>query len=358
MPDKVAGRGNHKIFLGFAAGVGKTYAMLDEAVRRKNRGQDVVIGYVNSYNRPATEDLLTELEVIPQVGGLMDIKAIFGRKPDLVIVDELAYSNPAGSKNEKRWQDVQDLLEHGISVLSTLNIQHLESLNDHIADITGFRETETVPDQVLHDAQEVEIIDLTPRALLNRIERGDVFDSGTMSDDQKQFYRVGNLAALREIALREVATRVDEDVVEYRKEKRIEKPWATQDRVLVCLGSTRSALRLLRRGWRMGQRMHGEVMAVHIEDGSSTSEQGKKILEEDFALAKRLGIKTFNLQGEVGPTIVKLAKEKNITALVIGHPNRSRLQGMFKPMLINELVRDLRTVDIIVVATESSESHS
>ena len=198
-------------------------------------------------------------------------------------------------------------------------------------------------------------VHLTPRALLNRIERGDVFPVGTMTEDQKQFYRVGNLAALREIALREVATRVDEDVVEYRKEKRIEKPWATQDRVLVCLGSTRSALRLLRRGWRMGQRMHGEVFAVHVEDGSSSSEQGRRILEEDFTLAKRLGINIFNETGEVGPTIVRLAKEHNITALVIGHPNRSRLQGMFKPALINELVRDLRTVDIIVVATETGE---
>jgi two-component system sensor histidine kinase KdpD len=359
MPDKSKpGHGKHKIFLGFAPGVGKTYAMLDEAHRRKGRGQDVVVGFVESYGRQATEDMIADLEVIPRghFDGreIMDIHAVIARKPELVIVDELAHDNPAGAKNEKRWQDVQDLLDAGINVLSTINVQHLESLNDHVADITGVKETSTVPDQVLHAADEVEIVDLTPRALINRLERGDVYPKGSIDASLANFFREGNLSALREIALREAATRVDEDVVEYRKEKRIEKPWATQDRVMICISPTRSSLRLIRRGWRMGQRMHGEVLAVHVEDGSTHTEQAKKILDDDFALAKRLGIETVTLKGDLSSTLIKYARERNITQIILGHPERSRLKEMLKPSILSDLARELRTVDIIVVATETA----
>lgn len=349
-------RGKLKIFLGFAPGVGKTYAMLDEAQRRLRRGQDVVAGIVETFGRPTTEELLVGIEVVPpKVFGSeseIDLEAVKARRPDLVLVDDLAHANASGAKNERRWQDVQELLAAGINVLATVNVQHLESLNDHVADITGVKVPNTVPDQILHQAEEVEIVDVTPRALINRLERGDIYPRETLDEKTQSFFREGNLMALREIALREAATRVDEDVVEYRKEKRIEKPWATQDRIMICVSPTRSSLRLIRRGWRMGQRMHGEVIAVHVEDHTSQSDQGKRILEDDFALAKRLGIETLNLKGDLSETLIQFAKERNITHIILGHPERSRIQEIFKPSILSDLARELRTVDIIVVATD------
>ena len=270
-----------------------------------------------------------------------------------MLVDDLQATNAPGSKNEKRWQDVNEILGAGIRVLSTVNVQHLESLNDNIADITGIAIASTVPDQMLHEADEVEYVDVTPRALLRRLERGDVILHPSVQEESKDFYRVGNLNALREIAMREAASRVDEDLDEYRKEKRIEKPWATRDLVMICISPTRSALRLIRRGWRMGQRMRGEVLAVNVEEGS-IGDRERKILEDDFKLAERLGIKTFTLKGELAPTLIEFAKEKNVTHLIIGHPNRSRFQELLKPPVLTELVKALKTVDILVVATEST----
>ncbi len=349
--------GKHKIFLGYAAGVGKTHAMLEEAHRRASRGQDVVIGIIESRNRAPIEVLSIGLEQIPPLekGGhlQLDVAAIIARKPEVVLVDDLQATNAPGSKNEKRWQDVNEILGAGIRVLSTVNVQHLESLNDNIADITGIAIASTVPDQMLHEADEVEYVDVTPRALLRRLERGDVILHPSVQEESKDFYRVGNLNALREIAMREAASRVDEDLDEYRKEKRIEKPWATRDLVMICISPTRSALRLIRRGWRMGQRMRGEVLAVNVEEGS-IGDRERKILEDDFKLAERLGIKTFTLKGELAPTLIEFAKEKNVTHLIIGHPNRSRFQELLKPPVLTELVKALKTVDILVVATEST----
>jgi len=352
----------HKIFLGYAPGVGKTYNLLDEAQRRKARGQDVVIGHVESYGRKSTEEIAGSFESIaPKVTEVdgqrysdLDLDAILARKPDLVIVDELAHANAPGARHEKRWQDIEFLLEKGINVLSTLNVYHLESLNDHVADITGVRITETVPDRVLHEADEVEIIDVTPQALINRFKRGDVYLESRTPEGFDGLYNEATLSALREIALREAAGRVDEDLVEYRREKRIEKPWAAQDRVMICISPTRSSLRLIRRGWRMGQRMHGEVIAVHVEDGSAKSEEQKKILDSDFALCKRLNIETQVLKGELGPALIEFAQDRNVTAVILGHPERSRLQEIFRPSILSELARELRTVDIIVVSTENA----
>lgn len=352
----------HKIFLGYAPGVGKTYNLLDEALRRKSRGQDVVVGSVESYGRKSTEEIAEGFEAVPlkvaEVGGRrysdLDLDAILARKPDLVIVDELAHSNAPGSQHEKRWQDIEFLLQNGINVLSTLNVYQLESLNDHVADITGVRIAETVPDRILHEADEVEIIDVTPQALINRFKRGDVYLESKTPEGFDGLFNEATLSALREIALREAAGRVDEDLVGYRKEKRIEKPWAAQDRVMICISPTRSSLRLIRRGWRMGQRMHGEVIAVHVEDGSSHGDEQKKILDSDFALCKRLNIETQHLKGELGPTLVQFAKDRNVTAVILGHPERSRLQEIFRPSILSELARELRTVDIIVVSTETA----
>jgi two-component system sensor histidine kinase KdpD len=340
--------------------------MLDEAVRRKSRGQDVVIASLELTGRAQTDQLAEGFERIPPIpwqAGTenkydLNLAAILARKPQLVIVDMLAHSNRPGAEFESRAQEVRHLMENGIGVLTSLNVWHLESLNDHVADITGIRIRETVPDYVLHDADEVEIIDLPPQALINRIQRGDVFGPDGVPAEHADLYREGNLNALREIALREAATAVDEDLNEYRREKRIEKPWATQDRVMICISPTRSSLRLIRRGWRMGQRMHGEVIAVHVEDGTSNNEAARKILDEDFKLARRLGLETVILKGELGPTLVDFARKRNVTAVILGHPERSRLQEIFKPSILSELARELRTVDIIVVSTEvPTEEH-
>jgi two-component system sensor histidine kinase KdpD len=344
------GFGRHKIFLGYAPGVGKTYQMLEESIRRKARGQDVVMALVNAPIRPATAELSSEFETITSTNGALDVDAIVARKPDLVMVDEIQLPNPAGSKHSRRWEDVEELLRNGISVLSTLDVMYLESLNDAVSDITGTRPSDTVPDRILHEAEEVELVDLTPRALLNRVERGAVY-SLPLTKTQEDFFRLGNLSALREIAMREAASHVDEDLAEYRKEKRIEKPWAAKDRVLICISPTRSSLRLIRRGWRMGQRMHGDVTAVYVQDGP-IGDKEQKVLESDFALCTRLGIQTETLKGPVTETVIKFAREQSATAIILGHPERSRVSEIFRPSILSELSRELRTVDIIVVATE------
>jgi len=348
------GRGKHKIFLGFASGVGKTFALLDEAHRRQRRGQDTVIGVVDAQGRKPIDELLEGFEIVPSKAGPreMDLDALLARKPDLVVIDDLEHRNLPGTRNEHRWQDVEDLLRSGINVLSTLNVSSLESLNDHVSDITGVKFTDTVPDRILSEAFEVELVDLTPRALINRLERGDLYPGSEIDADKASYFREGNLAALREIAMREVASHVDEDLVEYRKEKRIEKPWAAQDRVMICLSPTRTSLRLIRRGWRMGQRMHGDVIAVHVEDGA-LGEKERKILADDFKLAERLGIETVTLKGELAPTLINFAKERNVTQIILGHPERTRIQHLVKPSVLGELVRVLKTVDILIVATET-----
>lgn len=351
------GRGKHKIFLGYAPGVGKTYAMLDEAHRRARRGQETVVGAVSLNSREPIGELLAGFERIPSQGegkeDELNLDALLARKPDLAIVDDLDYVNPAGSRNERRWQDVEELLKHGISVLSTLNVYSLESLNDNVRDITGVKISNTVPDRIMAEADEVELVDLTPRALINRVERGDVYPGQEVDASRQQFYREGNLAALREIAMREAASHVDEDLVEYRKQKRIEKPWAAQDRVMICISPTRTSLRLIRRGWRMGQRMHGEVIAVYVEDGP-LGDKEKKILEDDFKLAEKLGVETITLKGELAPTLIDYAKKRNVTQIILGHPERSRLQEIMKASVLSELVRALKTVDILVVASENA----
>lgn len=357
MPDKNRpGRGKHKIFLGFAHGVGKTYAMLDEAHRRSRRGQETVIGLVNPHGREPIQELLRGFDVVAPVtvSGQqeLDVPALLARKPDLVIVDDLEHDNASGSRHDKRWQDVEELLASGVNVLSTLNVFSLESLNDHVRDITGVKIEDTVPDRILHEAHEVELVDLTPRALINRLERGDIYPGEAVDADQAKFFREGNLAALREIAMREAATHVDEDLAEYRKEKRIEKPWAAQDRVMICISPTRTSLRLIRRGWRMGQRMHGPVVAVYVEDGP-IGDKERKILADDFKLCEKLGIETLTLKGELAPTLINFAKERSITQIILGHPERSRFQEIMKASVLSELVRALKTVDILVVALET-----
>ena len=357
--ERKARRGYHKIFLGFAAGVGKTYEMLQEANRRKLRGEELVIGYVETHGRTGTAEQIGNLEIISrrkiEYRGTafeeMDTDSILKRHPQLVLVDELAHTNVPGSEREKRWQDVEVLLEAGISVLSTMNVQHMESLNDTIHDITGVWVRETVPDRIVHEADEVMMVDIPPRALMNRLERGDVYPSDKVNQAMRNFFREGNLNALREIALRETAHEVDVQLTSYRREKHIEETWAAHDRIMVCISPTRSSMRLLRRGWRISQRLKGDVVAVYVEN-QPPKENEQKILKNDFALADRLNIPIVTLHGDIADELIRYARENEITQIVIGHSTQTRLQELIKGSVINELTRSLRTIDILIVASE------
>ncbi|BCM93806.1 sensor protein KdpD [Abditibacteriota bacterium] len=350
------GRGRLKIYLGFAAGVGKSYKMLEEANRRRERGQDVVTGYIETHGRAGTVAQLGQLETVPlktiHYRGVafeeMDTEAIIARHPQICLVDELAHTNVPGSKREKRWQDVEALLDAGITVLSAINVQHLESLNDAVFDITGIRVRETVPDRVLREADEVTIVDITPRALVNRLKRGDIYKPEKVESALGNFFREGNLSALREIALREVAREVDDDVSSYRREKHIDTHWSIGDRIVVCLSPTSSSLRLLRRGWRVAQRLQGELRAVYVADHVPDDSE-KSILQHDFALAERLGIPVVTLQGDVAEEIIRYTRENEVSQLVVGHSSRTFWRKIWRGDIIGKLTNELRTVDILIV---------
>ncbi|MBC7807812.1 MAG: universal stress protein, partial [Akkermansiaceae bacterium] len=243
------------------------------------------------------------------------------------------------------------LLDAGINVLSTLNVQHLESLNDAVYEVTGVRVRETVPDHVLREADEFQMIDISPRALIHRLERGDIYKADKVGQAKENWFREGNLAALREIALREIAHEVDEDVSAYRKQHHIEKPLSTHDRIMVCISPTQSSLRLLRRGWRTAQRLKGDIVAAYVENRPANAKE-QETLRNDFALADRLKIPVVTLHGDVATEIARYARENRITQIVMGHSDRSRWQEFLKGSIINQITRELRSVDILIVANQ------
>ena len=357
--ERAEGRGRLKIFLGFAAGVGKTYSMLTEASRRKHEsGQDVVIGYVETHKRKNTEAQIADLEVVPRKkidykGAAfeeMDTEAIIARRPDWVLVDELAHTNVPGSKNEKRYQDVLEILAAGVNVESTLNVQHLESLNDTVQQITGVKVRETVPDWVIGEADEIVTVDITPRALINRLQRGDIYAVEKVPQALQNFFTEGNLSALREIALREVAGEVDRSVQDYRDEQNVSQPWQTQERVMVCISPDKPSDRLLRRGWRIARRLKADIVAVYVPEAKTTLEQ-QKVLECDFALAGRLGIRIERTEGKgIAAPLAEYARQHQVNFIIIGHSGRTRVQEMVQGSIVNDLVRLVRGIDVLIVA--------
>jgi two-component system sensor histidine kinase KdpD len=355
-------RGRLKIFLGFAAGVGKTFKMLNEAQRRRQRRQDVVIGYVETHGRKGTEEQIGDLEIIPrkqiEYRGVtleeMDTEAILQRHPQWVVVDELPHTNVPGSLRAKRWQDVEILLDAGINVLSAMNVQHLESLNDTVHDITGIWVRETVPDRLLREAEE-EFVDITPRALIHRLERGDIYKADKVQQALGNWFREGNLNALREIALREIAQEVDQDLTDYRKDRRIKETMPSHDRVMVCISPNESSMRLIRRGWRIAQRLHADIVAVYVESQTLNAEQ-QEIVRNDFTLCERLKINVVTLQGDVAAELIRYARDNRITQMVIGHSDRSRWKELVRGSIINRLAQELRTIDILIVACQTDET--
>lgn len=354
-------KGILKLFLGYAPGVGKTYSMLSEAIRRSKRGEDVVIGIVETHGRKGIAELTSQLETVPRrkmdykgtIFEEMDIDAILERKPQVVLVDELAHTNIPGSRHRKRYEDVLALLDAKIDVLSTVNIQHIESIAPTVRAITGISVRETVPDWVLQLSQETVMVDLTPEALQNRMKRGDVYGKEKVEQALKNFFRRGNLIALRELALRQVAEQVDRSLSSYMDEKDIRENWAVRERIAVCISSNPRAQYLVARAARMARRMDAELYAIHVDVDSDGAERGEKTLRANLEFAESLGAKPVRLKGtSVADAAVKFVRDKHVTQVIFG---RSAVEGWRKLMYMNAINRFLRNapaVDVHIVTQE------
>jgi two-component system sensor histidine kinase KdpD len=370
-----AKRGKLKIFFGATAGVGKTYQMLEEARVLKARGTDVVVGYVEPHGRAETEALLEGLEQLPYLqveyrGTTLrdfDLDAALARKPALILVDELAHSNPVegtpAPRHAKRWQDVEELLAAGIDVFTTVNVQHIESLNDIVAGITGVRMQETVPDLVFENAHEVELVDTPPDELLERLHLGKVYVPEQARRAIDSFFRKGNLIALRELALRTTAERVDAAMREYKEGHAIRATWAAGERVLVALGPYEDAERLVRAGKRMATALHAPWIAVYVETPDllrlPDEERNRRIAL--LRLAESLGAETVTLGGaSAGEEIANYAATRNVTRILIGRPRRALWRRLFRPSTYGELLAKTRGIDLHVVggADELSASRN
>ncbi|WP_374651770.1 DUF4118 domain-containing protein [Dongia sp.] len=354
-------QGRLKIFLGAAPGVGKTYEMLLSGKKRRQEGIDVVIGVVETHGRAETEALLEGLEVIPRKLihyrdhelPEMDIDAILARRPQLVLVDELAHTNAEGSRHTKRYQDVEELLSHGIDVYSTLNIQHLESLNDVVAQITHVRVRETLPDRIVDRADEVELIDLTPKDLIQRLKEGKVYMRDAADRALQHYFAEGNLTALRELALRRTAQRVDDQMLNYMQAHAIAGPWAAGERVLVCVNEHPGSFGLVRYAKRAADRMQARWSAIHVETTRyhHLSEKERDRVDEALRLAERLGGDAVTLPGNsIAADLIDYARANNITQIIIGKSNRSRWFEFLHGSVVRDLVRASGNIGIHVVA--------
>jgi two-component system sensor histidine kinase KdpD len=334
-------RGRLKIFLGYAPGVGKTYAMLNEAHVLKRRGEDVVVGIAVTHGRSETEALLKELKVFPrrrvEYQGItleeLDVDGILAHKPTVVLVDELAHTNAAGSRHPKRYQDVEELLDQGIDVYTTVNVQHFESLNDVVEKITGIRVHETLPDTFLDRADEVQVVDIPLEELFNRLKEGKVYIPPQAKRAMENFFQRGNLVALRELMLTHAAHKIDAELLNYMKAKAITGPWPAGERVVVCIAPGPYAKQLLRKGYNIAQDARAEWYAVYVSTPSlkELSAQDKAYLTEALNLADELGAKVITLSGtDVASEILRFAGENNITHIVIGKPLHFRLFGFWK----------------------------
>jgi two-component system sensor histidine kinase KdpD len=357
------GRGKLKIFLGYAAGVGKTYRMLEEAQYLRRQGVDVVVALVETHGRPETEALLEGLEIIPRkkvpykgiVLEEMDLDAVLRRRPALALVDELAHTNAPGCRHAKRYQDVEELLAEGISVYTTLNIQHVESVVDIVQQITGVRVTETVPDSLLEKAGEIEVVDLPPEELLRRLAEGKVYIPPKAEEAMRRFFRQGNLLALREIALRYAARKVGEDVRSYMAVHAIKGPWPAGARLLVCVSPSPYSEMLVRVGARMARDLDTEWFAVYVDvpTKAGLSERDSYQLRRNLQLAETLGAKTVILSGNcVADTIVEFAQARNVNLIVAGSPLRPRWQERLKGSIVYELIRRSGSIHVLVIGSQ------
>ncbi len=376
-------RGRLRVYLGAAAGVGKTYAMLNEGHRRESRGTDVVVGYVETHGRAQTQAQIGDLEVIPRkkvtYRGVtleeMDTEAIIARHPKVVLIDELAHTNVAGSKHPKRYQDVEEILDAGIDVVTTLNIQHLESLNDLVASITGIRVRETLPDRILDSADEVELIDISPYALRQRMKHGNIYPPERIDASLNNFFREGNLTALRELALRRTAEKTETQLQKYMTEHGISEVWPATEHVLVGFDARPHSRQIIRDAWRLAHGLHADLIAVSIEpegflafrsklarllkyggEAGQHWEDAQRRLEEHAVLAEDLGAEVIRAKSnDIAKKLVEIARERQVTQIVLGQPARSRWEEILRGSIINRLLRLSTDIDIHLVPHSSDQ---
>jgi two-component system sensor histidine kinase KdpD len=359
----MTGRGTLRVYLGAAPGVGKTFAMLNEGQRARERGVDVVVGFVESHGRPRTQEQLAGLEVVPRRrlchrGAWfeeMDLDAVLARRPERALVDELAHTNVPGSQHAKRWQDVEVLLDAGIDVISTVNIQHLESLNDVVAQITGVTQRETIPDAIVRAAEQVELVDQTPEALRRRMAHGNIYGPEKIDAALANYFRVGNLTALRELALLWLADRVDDELEDYRARHGISKPWETRERVVVALTGAPGREHLIRRAARIAQRAHGELIGVHVQRDDGLAGPASEHLDRHRALLGEMGGGYRTITGaDVAAALTGFAHSQNATQIVLGATSRSRWQELTQGSIINRVVRLSGPIDVHVISQDAT----
>jgi two-component system sensor histidine kinase KdpD len=360
-------RGKLKIFFGATAGVGKTYAMLEAAHARRREGVDVVVGWVDTHGRAETEALLAGLEVLPRHSVAyrgttldeFDLDAALAHHPALLLVDELAHTNAPGSRHAKRWQDVQELLDAGIDVYTTVNVQHLESLNDVVAQITGVLVRETVPDSILDQADELELIDLPPDELLQRLREGKVYVPEQARRAIDHFFSKGNLIALRELALRRMADRVDAQMQRYRSTHAITETWPTTERLLVSVSPSPLSVRLVRAARRMAAGLRAEWLAVYVETPASLRlpEADRDRVVQTLRLAEQLGAETVTLSGHnVSEELLNCARTRNVSKIIVGKPRRPRWKELVFGSVVDELARNSDDIDVYVIGGEHDDA--
>ena len=349
-------RGHLRVYLGLAPGVGKTYRMLDEGFRRRERGTDVVAAYVESHKRALTEAQLRDLEVIPRKQleyrdahmEEMDLEAVLARRPELALVDELAHTNVPGSTNEKRWQDVEALLQAGIDVITTVNIQHLESVNDVVEKITGIVQHETIPDSIVRRAEQIELVDITPEALRRRMAHGNIYPAEKIDASLSNFFRSGNLSALRELSLLWLADRVEDSLQSYLDAHDIKATWETRERLIVAVMGNEADEVLLRRAARIASRNHAQILAVHV-----VGTEGMHGRSEDTSLARELVTEfegTFHeiVDEDVASALVAFARAERGTQIILGS---SRVRKVLRiPGVVENVLRQARDLDVHIIA--------
>jgi two-component system sensor histidine kinase KdpD len=355
-------RGRFKVFLGYAPGVGKTYSMLSEGIRRRSRGEDVVIGVVETHGRTRTAELAAEMEQLPRKqidykGTLfseMDVDAILARHPQFVLIDELAHTNVVGSRHAKRYEDVFEILEAGIGVLSTINIQHIESLTPRIQSLTNVTVRETIPDWVLDRADEVVISDLTPEALVKRMRRGDIYPQERAERALSHFFRRGNLIALREMALQQVTRAVDRTLDDYVTRKRLGAHWTIAEKVAVCISANPAARELIARGARMAERLDSEFYVLYVEREQDKAAERQRALEANIQFASNLGAQVVRLTGSsIATATAEFAIQHRITQVIFGRSALKGLRKYFYFLAIQRFMSAAPHVDLHIVTQET-----
>jgi len=355
-------QGSLKLFLGYAPGVGKSFGMLSEALRRYSRGEDVAIGVIETHGRKGVVELAAKLPTIPmrsiEYKGVafeeMDLDAILARRPNTVLVDELAHTNIEGSRHPKRYEDVIELLDAKIDVISAMNVQHIESLGPTVLQIAGVQVRETVPDWVMQRVDEIVLVDLTPRALQNRMRRGDIYPVERVERALAHFFRPGNLIALRELALRQVTQVVDRSLDNYLDKEHLETTPTVRERIAVCISSNPDAQYLIARGSRMAAATHGDLYVLYINVGRDDTTDRQRTLRENIRFAENLGAQFFEREGSaVGPVAAEFVREKHVTQVVFG---RSNIRGWRRWLYLNAIQSFLRCappVDVHIVTQEA-----